>query len=266
MPGFEFRYRRGRGEPTVRKLVFKNTERLARGDMLSFRDDAVARGVVGDTTLLGAAVETVDGRAGATYIRVIIDADAVYAVEDRHRRTKGDLLRLVGGPGGQSVESSASSEFVVEVDSTEDEETLITITARCHHALGAPELRRGPVGSDLNAAMSRMVTRYYRETTGRGPTRTQAFYRGEIIVVVLEDIMTKAERSLVERGRADVVLRMREAFQETMRDEMVAKVEDLTSSRVRAFMSANTVEPDVTVQTFVLDRPVRSETVAGDDE
>jgi uncharacterized protein YbcI len=80
-----------------------------------------------------------------------------------------------------------------------------------------------------------------------------------VLVVVLEDTLTRAEQSLVARGRRDAVLHMREAFQDTMRTEMVATVEDLTGAGVRAFMSANSIEPDITVEMFILDAPVRGE-------
>jgi uncharacterized protein YbcI len=258
MPGFDFRYRRGGGDPTVRTLVFTNTETLTRGDLLTFKDNGVRLAAAGDTTLVGAATETIDGRASVTFIRVIADADAVYAVEDTHARSRGDLLVLTGATGAQGV-SAGACELVVEADSTAQDETLVAIAASCHQAPGVAANRPRPTGSDLNAALARLVTRYYRENTGRGPTKTQAFYRGEVLVVVLEDTLTKAEQSLVARGRPDAVLHMREAFQETMRAEMVATVEELTGAHVRAFMSANSIEPDITVETFILDAPVRGE-------
>jgi uncharacterized protein YbcI len=258
MSGFEFRYRRGGGDPTVRTLLFKNSEMLTRGDLLAVADDGVTLGATGDTMLVGAATETIDGRAGVTYIRVITDADAVYAVEDPQARAAGDRLVLTGATGAQGVGAGAC-DLVVEADSTAREHTLVAIAAGCHLPPDAVAARPRPTGSDLNAALARLVTRYYRENTGRGPTKTQAFYRGEVLVVVLEDTLTRAEQSLVARGRRDAVLHMREAFQDTMRTEMVATVEDLTGAGVRAFMSANSIDPDITVEMFILDAPVRGE-------
>jgi uncharacterized protein YbcI len=256
LPGFDFHHRRGGGDPTVLLLLFKDSETLTQGDLLTVHNDGVTLAASGDRTLVGAATETVTGRAGVTYIPAITDPDAVYAVDDPYARAHGDLLVVTGASGAQGV-GAADCELVVEADSTAAEATLVAIAVGCHRAPGAiVETRHRPTGSDLNAALARLVTRYYRENTGRGPTKTQAFYRGEVLVVVLEDTLTKAEQSLVARGRRDAVLHLRRAFQETMREELVATVEDLTGTRVRALMSANSIEPDITVETFILDAPV----------
>lgn len=259
MPGFEFRYRRGGGEPTIRTLVLRTTGRLTKGDLLVLFEDAVGLAAAGDTTLLGVAVETVDGRAGEASIRVITDADAVYAVDDPHRRAKGDHLDVVGDTGTQGVAAISGSDLVVEVDSDESEPTLVSILERAHHRPAQRAARPVSAGGDLNAALARLVTRHYRESTGRGPTKTRAFYRDEVIVMILEDTMTKAERSLVSHGRADAVRHMREAFRDAIRQEIVAGVEALTGAKVRAFLGAHHLEPDILVETFVLDRPVRGE-------
>jgi hypothetical protein len=170
MSGFEFRYRRGGGDPTVRTLLFKNSEMLTRGDLLAVADDGVTLGATGDTMLVGAATETIDGRAGVTYIRVITDADAVYAVEDPQARAAGDRLVLTGATGAQGVGAGAC-DLVVEADSTAREHTLVAIAAGCHLPPAAVAARPRPTGSDLNAALARLVTRYYRENTGRGRRR-----------------------------------------------------------------------------------------------
>ena len=43
--------------------------------------------------------------------------------------------------------------------------------------------------------------------------------------MILQDCMTKAERSLVEAGKDADVLQLRRSFQETMRVDLVAAVE-----------------------------------------
>lgn len=46
---------------------------------------------------------------------------------------------------------------------------------------------------------------------------------------------------------------MRQASQQTMGPEMVAGVEKLTGRKVVAFMSANHLEPDIAIESFVLE-------------
>jgi uncharacterized protein YbcI len=78
--------------------------------------------------------------------------------------------------------------------------------------------------------------------------------------VILQDTMTKAERSLVEAGKHAEVLELRRSFQETMRLDLIAAVERLTASSVQAFMSANHIAPDTAAEIFLLDAKVGAAT------
>jgi uncharacterized protein YbcI len=106
------------------------------------------------------------------------------------------------------------------------------------------------------AAISTAVVHVFAEHTGRGPTRARTTIDGTTVLVILQDGMTKAERSLVDAGKHAEVLQLRRSFQETMRADLVAVVERLTASRVDAFMSANHIEPDTAAEIFLLDRKV----------
>ena len=64
----------------------------------------------------------------------------------------------------------------------------------------------------------------------------------------------------VQDEQVETVLEVRRRFQATMRDDLVAAVEDLTGREVAVFMSENHVDPDVALETFVL------EPVAGDKD
>ena len=70
--------------------------------------------------------------------------------------------------------------------------------------------------------------------------------------MTLRDSLTKAERTLAARGQALEVLAMRRAFQDTMREDLIAAVERLTHRKVEAFLSDNLYEPDVAVEIFLL--------------
>jgi uncharacterized protein YbcI len=109
---------------------------------------------------------------------------------------------------------------------------------------------------ELNAAISQAVVRLLSEYTGRGPTKARTIHSGKIVLCVLEDTMTKAERSIAAGGHEESVLESRHALQHTMQDELIAAVEALTHRRVAAFLSANHIEPDLAAELFVLDEPV----------
>lgn len=104
----------------------------------------------------------------------------------------------------------------------------------------------------LSAAISNAVVGLLRDYTGRGPTHARTTIGSDTIVVTLRDSLTKAERTLADRGQETEVLAMRRAFQNTMRADMVAAVEALTGRSVEAFLSDNLHDPDVAVEIFLM--------------
>jgi len=109
-----------------------------------------------------------------------------------------------------------------------------------------------PNGGPLASAISNTVVRVISEYTGRGPTRARTYMHDDLITVVVQDTLTKGERSLVADGKSDLVLAMRKEFQDTMRRDLIAGVEDLTGRAVIAFFSANHIEPDAALESFLL--------------
>jgi uncharacterized protein YbcI len=114
-------------------------------------------------------------------------------------------------------------------------------------------------GGALNAAISNAVVGILADNVGKGPTKARTIHGGNFVLCVLQDTMTKAERSLATHGQENFVLGMRHAFQVTMREELTGAVEGLTGRKVVAFMSANEVDPDYAAEVFVLDEPVNGE-------
>jgi uncharacterized protein YbcI len=110
----------------------------------------------------------------------------------------------------------------------------------------------GATFGSLSAAISNAVVGLLHDYTGRGPTHARTTIGPNTIVVTLRDSLTKAERTLAERGQASEVLAMRRAFQNTMREDMIAAVEQLTGRKVEAFLSDNLHVPDVAVEVFLM--------------
>jgi uncharacterized protein YbcI len=106
---------------------------------------------------------------------------------------------------------------------------------------------------ELSAALSNAIVALMAEYTGRGPTQSKTHVNENLITCIMHDSLTKGERSLVTDGKEDAVLEMRRTYQATMRPELIAIVERLTGRKVAAFMSANHIDPDVAVETFVLE-------------
>jgi uncharacterized protein YbcI len=123
-----------------------------------------------------------------------------------------------------------------------------------------------PKGS-VAAAISSAVVQLLHEYTGRGPTKARTYIDADLIAVVLQDTLTMGERSLVRDGKADLVLAMRRAFQETMSAQLIAAVERHSGRTVRAFLSGNHLDPDTAVESFVLEPlDARSSQASDQDE
>jgi uncharacterized protein YbcI len=109
----------------------------------------------------------------------------------------------------------------------------------------------------LQAAISNVIVGLLRDYTGRGPTRARTTIRDNIVLVMLEQTLTKGEQSLVSKGRVEKVLEIRHEFQEAMREESSARVGELTGCAVIAMLSANHIDPDLGAEIYVLDGPPR---------
>jgi uncharacterized protein YbcI len=104
-----------------------------------------------------------------------------------------------------------------------------------------------------SAAISNMVVAVLREYTGRGPTKARTYITDNVITCVLGDSLTKGEQVLVLNGEHKQVLDLRHTFQLTMRSDLVGGVEQIVDRKVIAFVSANHIDPDLAVETFVLE-------------
>jgi uncharacterized protein YbcI len=104
------------------------------------------------------------------------------------------------------------------------------------------------------AAISNHVVRTMSDYTGRGPTKARTYINDDLVTVLLQDTLTRGERSLVGDGVDGLVLSMRKAFQCTMREDLVQGVEAILGRKVIAFMSDNHIDPDVAAEIFVLAR------------
>jgi uncharacterized protein YbcI len=109
--------------------------------------------------------------------------------------------------------------------------------------------------NSLHAAISTAIVRLLREYTGRGPTSARTSIRDNVVLVLLEQTLTKGEQSMAAKGRVENVLGIRHEFQEAMRDESSATIAELTGRHVMAMLSANHIDPDLAAEIYVLDGP-----------
>jgi uncharacterized protein YbcI len=117
--------------------------------------------------------------------------------------------------------------------------------------MSSPQFDPTTTGSQ-GQAIGNLVTRLLSDYTGRGPTKARTHFSDNLITVVVQDLLTKGERSLIRDGKQELVLETRRAYQHTMGEDLTAGIEEITGRQVVAFLSANHLDPDLAVETFML--------------
>lgn len=121
------------------------------------------------------------------------------------------------------------------------------------------ETSRALAGTDVQTPtapaleIANAVARLHKNYVGRGPTNSRTTIDGDLVVVLLEGGFTRAERTLDDSERRDLVLAGRIGLQDAMREELIAIVERNLGRRVRSFMSANDLEGNLQSEIFVLE-------------
>jgi uncharacterized protein YbcI len=105
----------------------------------------------------------------------------------------------------------------------------------------------------IAAAVSNAIAGIHRTHYGRGPKRTRTVMGSDYVICFLEDVYTPVERTLISAGRFDAVRETRNAFQDTMRENFSAAVEEAVGRKVIGFLSQVHVDPDLSIETFILE-------------
>jgi uncharacterized protein YbcI len=103
------------------------------------------------------------------------------------------------------------------------------------------------------AAVTNGIVKLFRDYYGRGPTKAKSYMLDDrILICVLEETMTRVEKTLVDNGHSDKVREVRLTFQEAMAHEFKQCVREATGREVAAYHSQLTTEPDLGFEFFVL--------------
>jgi len=110
-------------------------------------------------------------------------------------------------------------------------------------------------GGELNAAITSALVGIHNRYLGRGPRTASTFHYGNVLVTLMHEVLTHAEKSLTKSGEIKAVDHIRHLFQETMEADFREAVERLTGRKVLAFISGNHIDPDIAAELFILDGP-----------
>jgi uncharacterized protein YbcI len=103
------------------------------------------------------------------------------------------------------------------------------------------------------AEVTNAIVQLHRQHYGKGPTRSKSYLLDDMLICVMQDVLTVVERTLVEAGEPTHVRETRLVFATAMKDRLAEEVERIVSRRVLGFTSQVLVTQDVAIEMFVLE-------------
>ena len=110
-----------------------------------------------------------------------------------------------------------------------------------------------PIDGATRSAISQAIVRIHAEHFGKGATQAKTYVWDNLVVCLLRDVLTVAERTLIEADRADTVRDVRTTFQSSLERTFRTAIERLTGRRVHSFMSQVDPQNGLGVEVFVLE-------------
>lgn len=122
-----------------------------------------------------------------------------------------------------------------------------------------------PNGRSPMLEISNAMVRLHKQAFGRGPTKASAQLAGaDILVVLLADTMTVAERNLLALGEDERLRDHRLFIDHSLEDEMRSLVERILDRRTVAFVPGFDAHRDIAAVIFTLEPSPEDATGNGD--
>jgi uncharacterized protein YbcI len=111
-----------------------------------------------------------------------------------------------------------------------------------------------PTGpSQLETRIADQIALLQADYYGVPPKGARAYViPGEIVVVVLRETFTPAEKVLIKHGDAEAIQHSRRRFQQLSREDFGSVVEQATGEQVESFLSETNLEKEVAVEIFLM--------------
>jgi uncharacterized protein YbcI len=112
----------------------------------------------------------------------------------------------------------------------------------------------GPaMASELETRIADQMALLQADYYGVPPKEARAYViPGEIVVVVMRETFTAAEKVLIGNGDAEAIQHSRRRFQQLSREDFGAVVEQATGEQVESFLSETNLEKEVAVEIFLM--------------
>jgi uncharacterized protein YbcI len=117
----------------------------------------------------------------------------------------------------------------------------------------------GHPGEERHALLREISTKMaaiQKNAFGKGPVGAKSYLFDDLLLIVMREGLTTAEKTMLDFGRHDLVREFRQQFENEMTSRIVGMVEDLTDRKVLTYQSQVMFDPDVIVELFVFDRAI----------
>jgi len=109
-------------------------------------------------------------------------------------------------------------------------------------------------GGSLLAQISNEFVTMQKEYWGLGPVQAKSYMMDDLLLVVMRGGTTRAERTMLDFGRQDLVREFRQTFENEMTKNLTDKIERLTGRKVLTYQSQILFDPDIVAELFVFDK------------
>ena len=115
------------------------------------------------------------------------------------------------------------------------------------------DAQRAPLGDDVLEAVNDAMVALHERHHGRTPATSRTQMTENMLVCRLGGVYTEVEKTLIELEQTTTVQETRSVFQHAVQRRFITAVEDLTHRRVRRFVPAHHVGPDLELDLFFLE-------------
>ena len=111
-------------------------------------------------------------------------------------------------------------------------------------------------GASLLSQLSTEMVRALKEYWGKGPTKAKSYMFDDMLFIVMQGGLTKAEETMLEFGEVDLVRQFRQTFENQMTARLTDLIEELTGRKVLTYQSQILFNPTRVIEMFVFDDTV----------
>ena len=107
--------------------------------------------------------------------------------------------------------------------------------------------------TEVSGQLATVIVQRYRARFGRGPTLARAHIGSDFAVVILGDVQTEVEQSLVAEGEVESVELLRRRIRQLATDEFCAATEEFVGRKVLAMLGDHNARTNSSVLVFLLE-------------